>query len=455
MKIQTKTALLFTFLTAGIILSLSFAVYYFSSRYTFNDFLKRLELRARIASKIHFEENEISTAAFNELRKQYLTALPQEKEYILQYDIAVSKVISEDSLKLPAYFYRRIAGKEGTTEYYKAHEIQYAGILYRHNGQHYLIISSAVNEYGNQALLHLREVLLFTFIAAIVIVFSVGLLFSRKMFEPVRNITSRVKDISSHNLHLRLQAGNGKDEMIELAQTFNDMLDRLETAFETQNNFVSNASHELRTPLTTIIGEAEIAISRPRPEAEYRQSLETILQQSLRLQHVTDSLLKLAQAGFDGQKQQWGILRADELLWTVKQTVDEINPDNHISISLHMPDDEQLASVQGNYQLLNLALSNIVLNACKYSDNKQVNISLATGAGKIVVTIMDEGIGIPAAELKYIFDPFFRASNSNRYEGHGIGLPLTHTIVRLHKGDIKFVSEVGKGTTVIVTLPAA
>jgi signal transduction histidine kinase len=82
-------------------------------------------------------------------------------------------------------------------------------------------------------------------------------------------------------------------------------------------------------------------------------------------------------------------------------------------------------------------------------------VSLAAAASKIVITIIDEGIGIPAAELKYIFDPFFRASNSNQYEGYGIGLPLTNTIVRLHKGDIRIVSEVGKGTTVIVTLPVA
>lgn len=455
MKIQTKTALLFTFLTAGIILFLSFAVYYFTSRYAFSDFLKRLELRARIASKIQFEENEISTAAFNELRKQYLTPLPQENVYFLQYDTVTHQVKGEDSLGLPASFYRSVIAQTGKTSYYKSRDVQYAGILYLHKDRSYLVISSAVNEYGNQALINLREVLIITFIIAVIFVFTTGLLFSWKLFEPVRILTNRVKDISSHNLHLRLEGSGGKDEVAELAQTFNNMLDRLETAFESQNNFVSHASHELRTPLTTIIGEAEIALNRSRPESEYRQSLQTILQQSLRLQHLTGSLLKLAQSGFDGQKQQWGLLRMDELLWTVKQTVDEIEPGNQIRVSLNMPDNEQQVSVQGSQQLLHLALSNIVLNACKYSDNKWVLVSLATTKEKIVITVIDEGIGIPAAELKYIFDPFFRASNSNQYEGYGIGLPLTHTIVRLHKGDIKIISEVDKGTTVVVTLPAA
>ncbi|WP_315813987.1 histidine kinase dimerization/phospho-acceptor domain-containing protein [Paraflavitalea speifideaquila] len=155
---------------------------------------------------------------------------------------------------------------------------------------------------------------------SIIAIFTVGTFLSRSIFAPVREITRRVEDISAHNLHLRLQEGIGKDEITALAQTFNNMLDRLETSFETQNNFVSNASHELRTPLTTIIGEAEIALSKARSEQEYQQSLQVILREAARLQHLTASLLKLAQAGFDGRKQEWGILRMDESLMNVKNS---------------------------------------------------------------------------------------------------------------------------------------
>ena len=454
MKIQVKTALLFTMLTAGIILFLSLAVYYFASRFTFNDFLKRLELRAKIAARIHFEEDETSTAAFSELRRQYLSALPQEKVYILRYDSAARELTNDSSLRLPASFYQSVIRQNGKTAFTEIRYIQYAGILYRHDNSHYLVISSAINEYGGQVLKNLEEVLIITFILAVIVVFTVGIFFSRKIFAPVRHITHRVKDISAHNLHLRLQEGSGKDEMAELAQTFNNMLDRLETSFETQNNFVSNASHELRTPLTTIIGEADIALSKARTEQEYKQALQVILREATRLQHLTGSLLKLAQSGFDGRKQEWGILRIDELLMNVKKAVDEIEPNNRVKILLNLPDDERLISVQGNDHLLNLALSNIVLNACKYSDNKSVLLSLAAAASRISIAVVDEGIGIPAEEIRYIFDPFFRASNTNHYEGYGIGLPLTHTIIRLHKGDIKIQSQVGKGTTVVVTLPA-
>lgn len=446
--------MLFTVVTAGIILFLSLAVYYFASRFTFNDFLKRLELRAKIAARIHFEQDETSSAAFSELRQQYLSALPKEKVYILEYDSIARKMKSEAGPKLPQNFYQSVIQQNGQTAFTAVNHVQYAGILYRsHNGGHYLVISSAVNEYGSKVLENLEEVLIITFVLSVIVVFTVGTFFSRRIFAPVRYITHRVKDISAHNLHLRLQEGSGRDEITELAQTFNNMLDRLETSFETQNNFVSNASHELRTPLTTIIGEAEIALSKARTEEQYKQSLQVILQEAARLQHLTGSLLKLAQSGFDGRKQEWGILRMDELLLSIKKTVDEIEPNNRVKITLHMPEDERQISVRGNDHLLTLAFSNIVLNACKYSDNKSVLLSLVPSGKKIVIAVVDEGIGIPAAEVRYIFDPFFRASNTRQYEGYGIGLPLTHTIIRLHKGDIKIQSEVGKGTTVVVTLP--
>ncbi|MDF2188966.1 HAMP domain-containing sensor histidine kinase [Paraflavitalea sp. CAU 1676] len=455
MRIQVKTALLFTLVTAGIILFLSIVVYYFASRFTFNDFHKRLELRARITARIHLDKDESSTAAFQELRQQYLTALPYEQFYILRYDSATKSVSNDPGPKLPWTFYQTIAKSDGRTAYTSVDHVEYAGILYRNKqGGQFLVISSAINVYGEKLIKNLQEALIITFVMGVIVVFTVGLFFSRRVFYPVRNITHQVKDISAHNLHMRLPEVGGGDELTELAQTFNNMLDRLETSFETQNNFVSNASHEFRTPLTTIIGESELALSKFRTEQEYKQTLQVIQHEASKLQHLTKSLLQLAQSGFDGMKQEWGLIRMDELVMNVKHTTDEIEPNNRVKISLHMPDDERQITAQGSDHLLHLALSNIVLNACKYSDNKSVLLSLTYSEKRIMIVVVDEGIGIPAGELKHIFDPFFRATNTNHYEGYGIGLPLTHTILRLHKGDIKVQSSEGKGTTVVVTVPA-
>ncbi|MBP1652745.1 MAG: histidine kinase, partial [Bacteroidetes bacterium] len=219
-----------------------------------------------------------------------------------------------------------------------------------------------------------------------------------------------------------------------------NMLDRLETAFETQNNFVSNASHELGTPLTAIIGEAELALNKQRSDAEYRQSIQVILGEAERLEHITKSLLRLAQTGFGGKGQQRERIRVDELIFSVKDTIDQINPDN---------------KVLGDAQLLHLAFSNIVQNACKYSDNHPVSVALAATDTNIILLIQDQGIGIPASELPFIYDPFFRASNTSGYKGYGIGLPLSRNIIRLHGGNIIVNSQQGKGTEIRITLPVA
>src|SRR5690606_18457006 len=100
-----------------------------------------------------------------------------------------------------------------------------------------------------------------------------------------------------------------------------------------------------------------------------------------------------------------------------------------------------------------LAMSNIVLNACKYPKNQPVDIKLITEKGRILISIADKGIGIPLQEQQHIFEPSFRASNTNEFEGHGIGLPLTLNIIRLHKGSIGILSEEAKGTEIQVLLP--
>lgn len=455
MKIQTKTALLFTMLTATILLFLSIAVYYFVGRFTSNDFLKRLELRTTLSAKIHFEQDETSADVFNQLRREYLEVLPHEREYILEYDPLQEKLITPIPADVNSRFIREIIQKGGQTAYSRHRKTDFAGVYYKDVTGDFIVVKSAVNEYGEDLIRNLRHVLAATFIGGLCVVFTVSLYFSRNTFRPVRHIVARARDISAHNLHLRINYSEGSDEISELAETFNNMLDRLETAFETQNNFISNASHELRTPLTAIIGEADIALSKPRSGEEYQQSLSAIIREAGKLHNLTSSLLSLAQSGFDGKKQEWSGVRIDEILFAVKETLDERDPNNQIIITMDdLPEDEDLLTVEGNENLLKLALSNVILNGCKYSHNQRVEVSLRFIDGAVAVTVVDHGIGIPQTELKHIYEPFFRASNSNPFEGYGVGLPLTKAIIKLHHGVIIVESEENKGTKVTLRLPS-
>lgn len=244
------------------------------------------------------------------------------------------------------------------------------------------------------------------------------------------------------------------DEVNELAITFNQMLSRIETAFEIQNNFVSNASHELRTPLTTIIGGADLALSKERSKEEYKETIAVILEEAEKLDNKTRALLSLAQTGFNGKTQNEEILRIDQLVWDTKEIVEKLDKRHTITINFSLlPENPKKLKVLGNYQLLQLALSNIITNSSKYSDYQEVVVSVGSSEKYVYILINDSGIGIPTEELKYIYDPFFRASNTKNYEGFGIGLPLTKNIIELHKGEILVKSDVNQGTIVRINLP--
>ncbi len=111
--------------------------------------------------------------------------------------------------------------------------------------------------------------------------------------------------------------------------------------------------------------------------------------------------------------------------------------------------------VMGNKQLLYLAFTNILTNACKYSNNKPVQVSIASTDNQVILLFKDQGIGIPESEIQFIYDPFFRATNTSHFEGYGIGLPLTRNIIKIHNGKLQVTSVLNQGTTVQIKLPLA
>lgn len=454
MSIRVKILILFTALTVFIILLIAGGAYFLANQYSFTDFYKRIEIRAIVAARAALIKDRDNSATYTEIRNEHLEKMPHEKEYFLKLDKEGHFSRPTSLTSLPASFFEmvQLQGKAN----YRRGDIFYTGVEFGTDPDRYIVIVSARNDFGSRYMADLKRVLTICLGTAGILVLAAGFFFSRYILQPVRVMTAQVKNIRAHNLHLRLDPPDSNDEMFELAQTFNNMLDRLETAFETQNNFVSNASHELGTPLTAIIGEAELALNKQRTETEYRQSIEVILGEAERLEHITKSLLRLAQTGFGGKGQTRERIRVDELIFSVKDTIDQINPNNKVEIDYSMlPEDEAKLFIMADAQLLHLAFSNIVQNACKYSDNRPVNVALAATDTNIVLLIQDQGIGIPESELPFIYDPFFRASNTSGYKGYGIGLPLSRNIIRLHGGNIIVNSQQGKGTEIRITLPVA
>ncbi|SFC81258.1 Signal transduction histidine kinase [Parapedobacter composti] len=449
MNTQSKIAFMLIMAFLAIIMLFSGWIYFAIPSFLHDYYYDVLEIRAMAAGQMELDKNE---GELNGLRAVFSEKLMHEEDLFFKLEQDMDLRTLADSLELPISFFQTII-KEGRARHQEK-RLFYVGITYASKQGNYIVVSRAQDHFEEGFIAYLKK----TLVAAIIIAFSVSLFiavyYSRYIFKPLRDITEKAQQISSENLHLRLDSRNNNDEMDELIKTFNDMLDRIETAFETQNNFISNASHELRTPLTAIIGEADVALSKERTIDEYIESIRIMLEEAEKLDAKTNALLFLAQTGFNGKIQQFTRLRIDQLIWDVKSTIEKLNPKSNIRVDMSLlPEDPTKLKVTGNEQLLHLALTNIIGNACKYSNNQLVNVSLGASDDNVVIVIKDNGIGIPTSELKHIYDPFFRASNTKNYEGYGIGLPLTRNIIKMHHGKITVSSLLGSGTTVQIKIP--
>lgn len=428
-------------------LLLSIFIYLLSLRNTHRNFYTRLRVRASLAAESYAQQNEPDGYRVQEMRQRHLQRLPQEKEYLIRVDETAKTWQADTALTLPESFYRT-AINTGYAEYDR-HFRHYVALIPDHGPDSHMVVAFAVDEHGETYITDLLNLLLAGFVLTSIIVFFLGRLFARQVIKPVSDITAKVNHISASNLHNRLDPGNGKDEMSQLANTFNDMLDRLETAFEIQSNFISNASHELRTPLTAILGEAEIILSQPRTQPEYEASIQVMEHEARKLDDLTASLLRLSQVSYDGQKQSIEEVGLEEILLQAKSDIDKRMPGNLVRILVQdAPDTPDAFSIACSRVWMELALINILSNSIKYSDNKEVLATLSATPDDIYIHVSDSGIGIPENELKHVFEPFFRASNTFSYRGYGIGLPLTEKIIRLHGGKILIHSKPHVGTKV-------
>jgi signal transduction histidine kinase len=454
MRSIRKITILLIISVSLILFFLGSGVFYILSNYSYSDFYKRLEVRVSIAEKRHFEPNQRDAQVLKNIREEHLELLSEEKEYILYCpSVTAIKQIAEAN-SLPINLLNSVYAQQFAN--FQKDDIFYYGKKREAPKGFYFVIVAAKNYYNTHHLILLKKVLFVGGFISILLIIYLTYLFSKRFFYPIDKIITKVNSISTDNMHLRLDEIENADELKRLSTTFNSLLSRIEIAFETNKNFISNASHEFGTPLTAIIGEADVALLKDRTPEEYKEALQKILKQSERLNKISHSLLSLAQIGYNENKFNYAILRTDELLLQANEIMNQLIPKNKITLDFELlPENPKKLKVMGNKDLLLLAITNIMTNACKYSSNKPVIVSLGSTNNEIVMIIRDQGIGIPESELPFIYDPFFRASNTSAYDGYGIGLPLTQNIIKIHKGELSVKSVLHKGVTVQIKLPIA
>ncbi|MGL4582612.1 MAG: sensor histidine kinase, partial [Flavobacterium sp.] len=212
-------------------------------------------------------------------------------------------------------------------------------------------------------------------------------------------------------------------------------------------------SHELRTPLAAVIAELELSLAKEQDKEKYVKTIENALGDAKRLVRLSNSLLDFAKASYDPTEIVFKPTRVDEVVLDACQKIQKANAGYTFGFMIdERIDSEELVTVHANPYLLEVAIANLLENACKYSDNHHGTVSISNHHGAVIIEITDQGLGMSAEDLDGIFKPFFRGENGKHFDGNGIGLSLTKKVIDLHKGTITVQSEVNKGTTFTIRL---
>jgi len=277
----------------------------------------------------------------------------------------------------------------------------------------------------------------------------IAVIVTKRGLRPLREMTQSLARVGPTHLKEQVTPAEWPRELKPLAIAFDDMLKRLDDSFTRLSQFSADLAHELRTPIANMIGEAQVALTRDRTAAEYRETIESTVGECERLSRIVDNLLFVARADAAREpiaRKRFDARAAVEKIAAFYQTIAD---DHHVTISCSGE-----AQIYADPDLFERALGNLLDNALRFTpENGSIQITLSEHDVDVEVVVSDNGCGIAPEHLRRVFDRFYRADSSRGSDGAGLGLALVKSIVDLHGGSAKIQSEVGRGTTVTLSFP--
>ncbi|MFW7342364.1 Cu(+)/Ag(+) sensor histidine kinase [Pollutimonas sp. H1-120] len=268
---------------------------------------------------------------------------------------------------------------------------------------------------------------------------------------PIRHISREIRSIRSDQMHIRLEADAVPTELLELATSFNQMLDRLEGVFKRLSDFSGDIAHELRTPITNIKTQTEVALSQARNVEQYREILYSNLEEYERMAKMVGDMLFLAQADNNLLKPELVIIDLDAEIRVLFDYFSAWAEEQGVTLELA----GERVCMSGDRLMIRRALSNLLSNAIRYTPAQEaVTVRLETAAEAIKVRIKNPGPIIPAEHLPHIFERFYRVdpSRQRKGEGAGLGLAIVKSIIDAHGGTITARSD-GENMMFEIVLP--
>jgi heavy metal sensor kinase len=401
---------------------------------------------------------------FEDAARSTAAELSSRQQMIAIYDVD-GRLLAEggrdDDLDVPSPALERVpAGQvtlltvSETDDDDDRHRLAVGRVTIQPVGAGYLVVAGSSLEPTDEELESLRSILAYVVPIALVLAGAGGWFLARQSLSPVAAMAARARQIGADDLSARLPVSNRRDELGRLAETFNDLLDRLEASLVQQRRFMADASHELRTPVATARTAATVALQQPnRDEQEYRDTLAIIEQQTTRLSRSVDDMFTLARADAGSYPVRSTLMYLDEVVEEVVRAARVLAGAKEVTIELTAV---QSAMFTGDEDLVRRLVSNLLDNAVRHAPPRSVvRVDLEQEPDGYAVRVIDRGSGIPPEAQPHIFQRFYRgdAARTSAGGGAGLGLALARWIARAHGGDVTLVSSSGQGTTFAALLP--
>lgn len=323
---------------------------------------------------------------------------------------------------------------------------------------HYLlVIVYSLNDQENQ-LAQLRHTFYLAVPLALLFAGLGGYFLARKSLAPVLEMGDQAARIGAATLNQRMSVPQGHNELHRLAQSFNEMLARLDASFEQQKRFMADASHELRTPVAIVCGESEVALAKDdRQTDEYRESLGIINDEGKRLTRVVEDLFLLARADAGQYPLTSTDFYLDEVVAESVHSVRSLAQRQGLEMTYQRPAAE--ISYLGDEALVRRMILNLLDNAIKYTPTGGTISVAASNGRECRIEISDSGPGIPVEARPHVFERFYRVRKSREKDetrkgsGAGLGLPIARWIAEMHGGSVRLEPDTNHGATFVVELP--
>lgn len=467
-SVRTKLTLWYTGMLALALVTFSVGVYLVIANQLAARFDKGLRTAIDGTARLFIHEKDEgetdSHSASSALRKHYA---PHQAValYDAQGQLILEKTLSEnvraawpaDSASLTVGGSRFVNLSESQTGADDGLRVLVQRITAPPNGDYFIAVAEPRAELADSLEL-LRGIFLIAVPLALLLAGAGGWFLARKSLAPVVLMAEGARRISAENLNERLPVPNPRDELGQLADTFNELLARLDAAFAQQRQFMADASHELRTPLSVMRTAAAVTLEQPqRPEAEYREALTLLHEQARRLTRIVEEMFTLARADAGRRPLDTQDFYLDELVAETARAASVLAERKQVALEL-APLRE--TPFRGDEDLLRQLLLNLLDNAIKFTPaGGTVQLKLEDKGEQYFLTVADTGAGIPAEAQPRIFERFFRVDKARsraqqeQGSGAGLGLAIARWIAEAHGGALRLAHSDQTGSTFVVSLP--